>query len=141
MIYVKVNQETGEVQLSSSEEAKQLQYKSIETRHDWKTFDHAATIAENLSKFTKELYVAVDNGEWCSPRFDITKVPQVGDEVSYAFNGDSYPCGKVAKVSASLKVITTDEGRKFYRKGQTASWKDKCWCLISGHIYEQNPHV
>ena len=39
---------------------------------------------------------------------------QVGDDVSYGFNGDWYYAGKVAKITA--KFLTTERGRKFFLK-------------------------
>ena len=39
---------------------------------------------------------------------------QVGDDVSYGINGDSYYAGKIARITA--RFITTDRGEKFTRK-------------------------
>lgn len=36
---------------------------------------------------------------------------QVGDDVSRGFNGDWYPCGKVARITK--KYLFTDNGQKF----------------------------
>ncbi len=52
----------------------------------------------------------------------MARLPQVGDEVSFAFNGDSHPCGKVASVSKTYELVTTTEGQKFYRRDTTAKW-------------------
>jgi hypothetical protein len=37
-------------------------------------------------------------------------------------------------------MITTTEGQKFYRRKQTANWKDNgVWSLVDGHRSELNP--
>ena len=111
-----------------------------ENRNDWKTFAVVQEVAAEVTTFTKATYIAVDNGPHCYPRFDVARLPAVGDEVSYAFNGDSYTCGKIASVSKTFKLITTTEGQKFYRRRSRASWiMDGTWSLVQGHIYEQNP--
>lgn len=75
------------------------------------------------------------------PEHSIFELPQVGDKVSYGFNGDYYPCGKIKSISASKKLVTTDTGAKFYRKQKTASWvKNGTWSMVAGHIDERNPH-
>lgn len=109
---------------------------TIENRNDWKTFDAAKEVAAALG----EGFIATDAGSHVSPRYDVTELPKVGDKVSYAFNGDSYPCGTVTAISPSLKVITTSEGKKFYRVRETGSWRNAgTWSLVSGHCYKQNP--
>jgi hypothetical protein len=75
-----------------------------------------------------------------SPRYDVIQLPKVGDDCSYAFNGDYYPCGQVKSISKSLKIIVTTEGQKFYRRGETGTWKyNKTWSLVKGHISKLNP--
>jgi outer membrane protein TolC len=69
------------------------------------------------------------------------KLPAINDPVSYAFNGDYYPCGVITKISKNFKMITTSEGQKFYRQGDANQWKmHKTWSLVKGHIERQNPH-
>lgn len=82
---------------------------------------------------------------------------QVGDDVSYGFNGDWYYAGKVAKITA--KFLTTERGRKFFLKThQTREYNTntfdyvdvikECfvsvghgtWTLTKGIVEEQNPH-
>jgi len=111
-----------------------------ENRNDWKDFATVEAVAQEATTFTGKPHVAVDNGTHHYPRFDIAAVPQVGDPVSYAFNGDSYPCGHVAKVSKTL-IITTTEGKRFYRRKLTGGWKMEggTWSLTHGHVYKQNP--
>jgi hypothetical protein len=111
-----------------------------ENRNDWKTFAKVQEVAADVTAFTKAAHIAVDNGPHHHPRFDVARLPAVGDEVSYAFNGDSYPCGKVASVSKTHKLITTTEGQKFYRRDTRASWvMNGTWSLVQGHSYTQNP--
>lgn len=108
----------------------------VENRNDWHTFEAAKEVAAALGP----KYVATDAGGGVSPRYDVQELPQIGDKVSYAFNGDYYPCGVIASISKSLKVITTDEGHKFYRKRETGCWKyDGTWSLVQGHISRLNP--
>lgn len=64
----------------------------------------------------------------------------VGDEVSYGFNGDWYPDGKIVRISKTGKVITTDSGRRYYRTPRDSYKSHKTWTLTKGHISEQNPH-
>lgn len=55
-------------------------------------------------------YVAIDNGPWHYPRYDVIRRPYVGDLVSKSFNGDSYPRGTIVKISDSLRRVETDTG-------------------------------
>lgn len=111
-----------------------------EHRHDWKTMGDAEWVANCVSGFTGETYIAVDNGSNVSPRFDVTEIPKVGDAVSFAFNGDYYPDGHVVKISKTLKVIETSSGKRYYRVKQTGCWKhNRMWSLVKGHIDQRNP--
>jgi len=110
---------------------------------DWDItdFEHATQHAKELTESTNIHYIPVDRGPHTAPQFSITVVPQIGDEVSYAFNGDSRPYGTITKVSKTLKVITTSTGKKYYRKNLTSTWKyAKTWSLVNGHHDERNPH-
>lgn len=111
-----------------------------ETRNEWKTFERAEVVAQQLGDATGKAYVATDSGEGCYPRFDVIRCPQIGDPVSYGFNGDYYPCGYITNVSKSLRVIKTDTGRTFYRRRLTGTWLNhSTWALCAGHIDERNP--
>ena len=111
-----------------------------ECRWDWKTLEAATAVAAEATELTGKLHIATDAGSHVSPRFDVVVPPAIGDEVSYAFNGDYYPCGKVKSISKSLRMITTDLGKKFYRRGQTGAWvMDGMWSLVPGHINRINP--
>lgn len=115
----------------------------IECRWDWRSraFADVEELAAKVTKFTGKTHVAVDAGEHVTPRYDIIKMFEVGDLVSYGFNGDWYPCGKIAAISPSLKVISTTDGSRFHRKGQSAAWKKdgRTWTLARGVIDERNP--
>lgn len=110
----------------------------VETRHDWTDLDTAASVAELIS--TEECaYIPVDRTSSVSPRFDVMRQFQVGDKVSGSFNGDSYPQGTISRISPSGRVITTDTGRRFYRKGLTGSWVNGgTWRLLLGHVSTLN---
>ena len=103
------------------------------------SFEHAAEIAAAQTIETGKLHIACDYGDHCSPRYYTVEVPAVGDLVSYAFNGDYYPCGVVTAVSKTLKKITTSEGKVFYRRRLTGCWKSNIWSLVGGHIERLNP--
>lgn len=139
MLYVKTVRDPAGVLLAASASDKypgDPQARSFETRNDWKTFDAALEVAEVLGTE----YLATDAGQWTSPRYDVIKLPQIGDKVSKAFNGDSYPCGEIASISKSLRLITTTEGSKFYRVRETGSWRNHgTWFLSPGHVSKLNP--
>jgi hypothetical protein len=140
MIYVLI--QAGKARLSSSQEGQALNWVNVQSRHDWKTFEQAKAVAALLTRDEGRLFIATDAGECVSPRYDVIEAPKVGDDVSYSFNGDSYPCGKIKSISKSLRLIVTDEGKRFYRRQESGQWMmNGTWCLVSGHISEQNPHV
>jgi hypothetical protein len=110
-------------------------------RQDFDSFMLAQQVADSASKLTGKLYVATDAGNGVYPRYDVIETPAVGDDVSYSFNGDSYPCGKIVSVSKTLKKITTSEGKVFYRRKSSGCWlMNGTWALVGGHRYEKNPH-
>lgn len=113
-----------------------------EHRNDWKTMDRVVEIAAQLSTATGNLWIATDAGAHTSPRYDVVPAPTVGELASYAFNGDCTPCGKIASVSKTLKVVKTDDGSTFYRKGLSGTWKmHGTWSLVSGHHSKRNPSL
>lgn len=110
------------------------------SRHDFNSMDDAKRIADLATDFTGKTYLPVDEGAGVWPRFDVIEAPAVGDDVSYAFNGDYYPCGQIKSISASFRVITTTEGQKFYRRRESGCWKlNGVWSLVDGHRSELNP--
>lgn len=137
MLYI----DTNTYDVISSDQAKDRRYVDTMTRHDWKSYEAACEVAAKVSYVEKELYIGIDCGSSVYPRYDIIKAPVVGDEVSYSFNGDTYPDGKIKSISESMRLITTDTGNKYYRRRLTGAWKrHNTWTLVSGHRYEQNPH-
>ena len=103
----------------------------------------AQVIAEAATKFAGRQFLMVDKGEYCNPRYDVVEAPQVGAEVSMAFNGDYYPVGKIVKIGKGYKQIKVEgpEGPKvFYRQKESASWlNNKYWSLVPGVINRWNP--
>lgn len=109
-------------------------------RNDIQNMAHAEEIAQDATTLSGKLHVACDRGNSTWPRFDVIAAPVVGAEVSKAFNGDYYPAGKIVSVSKSLKLVTTDKGEKFYRRGQTGTWLEgRMWAMVPGTITRQNP--
>lgn len=140
------------------EHAARLDYYVID-RNSIKSQLQAATLASacngdlrDSSWSSPNQYVWVDQGNHHYPRYDVVRAPQVGDEVSYGFNGDYYPCGKVTRVSdfkalgngvSCRRVEAQEENGSvhvFWRAGNTSSWKkDRTWSLVRGHRNERNP--
>lgn len=145
MLYVDIirNKEDGSIisaRVPSKTELKDYHqtrsFRRFESRNDWHTFEAAKEVAAALGPD----YIATDAGQWVSPRYDVIDLPKVGAKVSYAFNGDYYPCGEIVSISKSLKLIVTSEGQKFYRVRETGCWKyNRTWSLVPGHVSKQNP--
>lgn len=117
-------------------------FEGCQTRHDLASFQLAEFVAKAASDFTGKQFLAVDHGQNVWPQFDIACLPEVSDEVSYSFNGDSYPDGRIVSISSGpKKTIKTSTGNLYYRRRQTASWikKGGTWSLIKGHHSEWNP--
>lgn len=113
-----------------------------QNRWDWMSLEEVQRLAMYITAMIGEVYIGTDAGSCVSPRFDIQRMPKVGDEVSYSFNGDTYHCGTIVRITKNQMVLTS-EGKKFNRRGLSGSWKmigSGGWNLISGHHYEQNPH-
>lgn len=129
----------GRVVEVTSEFTSQKEGKWID-RNDLDTLDFAREIAQQATELTGDLHIAIYR-ESVLPHCDIIRSPKVGDPVSYAFNGDSYPCGHIASISKSLKVVTTSTGRKFYRRKESGAWINAgTWTLVHGHVETRNPH-
>lgn len=146
MLYVEVTREGGKL-VSAKVVPNSATDDRVESRWDWKTYKAAAEVAAALG----EKYQATDSGKWCSPRYDVIDLPQVGDEVSYAFNGDYYPCGKIKSISpgpAFWKIVAgpdfSGRDRVFWRrcrdgKPTGGAWVcDKTWSMIQGHVSKRN---
>ena len=121
-------------------------------RWDWNSMAEVERIAHELNEAAnkviylngarKPFYMAADAGPGVSPRYDVFSPPRMGDDVSYSFNGDSYPDGHVVSVSPNYRVIVTSTGNRYYRVKQSAGWRrNGTWWLVAGHISERNPHI
>ena len=102
-------------------------------------FDEADAKAKEVTESTGEEHIAATYG---MNDYTIFRMPQIGDEVSYAFNGDYRPCGTIVKITPT-KRITTSTGMTFSRISDT-KWKQGgkkgTWSMVRGHIDERNPH-
>lgn len=138
MLNIRVTRKSGQVVATVIENYKYDGDRTVENRNNWKTLAAAEAVAAALG----EAYVATDSGAHVSPRYDVITRPQVGDKVSYAFNGDSYPCGTITKMSAgpTYRRIETSTGKIFWRRRQSGAWvNDGTWSLVVGHINKRNP--
>lgn len=103
---------------------------------------------ENLARRICDSLNQGEPGQWyvyksdfaCDP-WIVAKLPQVGDRVSEAFNGDYYPRGFIVKVSPSGKKVTTSTGHVFWRDSKRpARWANGGFSMVKGHHDKQNPH-
>jgi hypothetical protein len=134
MLQVYVTRDHGKI--VKAEVAREGYHPNAENRNNWPIFDRAKEVAAALGPE----YIATDAGQWTSPRYDVIKLPKVGDKVSGEFNGDSYPHGEIVSISKSLKLITTSDGTKFYRVRETGSWRSqRTWFMTPGHVSKLNP--
>lgn len=144
MHYFRLDTAGNVTEIATSLTAEQHTDRSWVYRGDFNTVFDAENVARGATALTGEQWVATDSGRYVSPRYDVIRAPHVGDEVSYAFNGDYYPDGVVTKVSAfdkGLKVVTTSTGSRYYRRGVTGKWikQGGTWALVRGHIRQSNP--
>lgn len=111
-----------------------------QSRWDFKTIEMAEKVAQDATTLMGDLYIATDAGEFSGPRYDVIRAPKVGDKVSRAFNGDSYPAGEIVKVSTSLRRVQTSTGVVFWRDKQSARWvSNGTWSMTGGHEERRNP--
>jgi hypothetical protein len=110
------------------------------------SYADAERCAEGLSKLTGAPFIAEDRGGHVSPRYAVIRAFQIGEPVSYGFNGDSYPCGRIVGMSGKggNRIITTRDHngkeRKFWRRDLSGSWKhDGMWSLMHGWHRDRNP--
>jgi hypothetical protein len=107
----------------------------------FESMEEAKDRAEELTESTGEQHVAYQTGYVVAP-FMAARMPQVGDDVSMAFNGDAYPCGEIVRISPTYSTITTSHGVRFTRVGPNA-WKRGgkrgAFSLITGTIRKWNP--
>lgn len=109
-------------------------------RWQWEDYATVENIAVMLTKFQNKLWLPVDSGPNVHPRYDVVEAPAVGDEVSFAFNGDSYPDGQIVKITKTFQVQTST-GKRYRRYKNTGVWLKEggTWHLRQGHVSTQNP--
>lgn len=106
-----------------------------------KNYQHAERHAAELTRATCRLHLPCDLGGYTSPQFRVIEAFRVGEPVSFSFNGDCYPSGHIKSISESQRVITLEDGSKFYRRRHSDVWlKGGCWALVRGHHKAYNPH-
>ena len=113
-------------------------------RNDFGCLDTARTVAAEATALTGRIHLGIDKGDYTSPRYDVIEAPAVGQEVSYAFNGDYYPAGKIVRVSAGPRYrrVQTDRGVVFWRTGDTSGRWAKAggtWTMVAGTHSRLNP--
>lgn len=125
-----------------SAEAKAADRNTLLSRNDFRSFADAEKVAALLG----EGYIPTDAGSHVSPRYDVQALPKVGDDVSYGFNGDYYPAGKITSISKGplfRKVVATNAAGRvhtFWRRRKSGSWvMDQTWSLVGGIHNERNP--
>lgn len=110
-------------------------------------FDTFAEANAALAENEVVTYTPNRGAKYATQRF-----PQVGDEVSMSFNGDSYHVGQITKISASGEKIETSKGNVFRRPRKTMTdsdgnvfkqhgWTDGCFWMVLGIHEERNPHI
>lgn len=129
------------VEVATKFTATQDDDRAWKSRHDIANFQDAERIAAEITQLTGRMHLGTDAGDGVWPRFDVIEAPQVGDKVSYSFNGDTYPDGEIVKISNKWQV-TTSTGNKYRRRKNSAGWlrTGGTWSMVAGHHYEQNPH-
>lgn len=93
----------------------------MNTTNRFDTLEAAEARAVKLEAETGEKHIGYKSDYFFEPYY-VSRLPHVGDEVSMGFNGDYYPCGRVARISPTYHRITTDEGTVFTRVGPN-KWK------------------
>lgn len=108
---------------------------------DAESFEEACTWAKYMTAMSGTTYLGYDNGDSVSPRYGVIEAPKVGDPVSYTFNGDSYPCGYITRITNGWRVYT-DSGKTFNRWRNGSGWRmvGGTWWMVGGHVSERNPH-
>jgi len=97
--------------------------------------------AANLEKATGKKHHAYLSNYAFAP-YITAQLPDIGDAVSMSFNGDTYPCGTIEKISRTYARITTSEGKMFTRVSANC-WKmggkRGAFSLVQGTIHQLNP--
>ena len=116
-------------------------YDRVEDHWDWNLIQQVEKVAAKATECFGKLYLPTERSGVGRDRFNIVEAPVVGDEVSYAFNGDSYPDGTIVSVSKSFKKITTSTGNVYFRSKNSGCWLKSggTWSMVAGHVRKQNP--
>jgi len=116
-----------------------IEFDQVESRWDWNSFERVTELALRLTVLSGKTFLPIDSSPNVSPRFDIILAPVVGDEISYGFNGDYYPCGKIARITKNFMVVSST-GEKFNRNKKSGSWGmvGGTWSMVRGHISKRN---
>jgi len=112
------------------------------SRWDIKTMERAKDIALQANLLEDGyFYLSCDRGSYVSPRYDVIRAPMKGAEVSKGFNGDYYPCGKIAKVTHNFKRVETADGTVFWRRKESDVWLEQGggFAMCYGVHDERNP--
>lgn len=118
-----------------------MDYDRVEDSWDWKSMDYVRGLALKLTAITGKTFLPADAGPGVSPRYTVFEPPAIGDDVSYGFNGDYYPCGQIVKITKGWR-ITTSTGKVFNRYKESAGWRmvGGTWSMVKGVHDERNPH-
>lgn len=116
-----------------------IEYDRAESRWDWTSLEQVQGLAMFVTAISGEDHIGTDSGPNVSPRFDIVRAPRVGDDVSYSFNGDTYPCGTIVRITDGGMAITST-GKRFNRYKNSGSWLmvGGTWSMVHGHYTERN---
>ena len=121
-----------------------IDYDRAENSRSLKSCQQANEIAAALSTIYGETFIPADDGPGTSHRYGVITLPKLGEDVSCSFNGDSYPCGKITRITPSLRITATDDRgntKVFNRYKQSGGWKmvGGTWWMVEGIHYERNP--
>lgn len=135
----------GKYLVSVTEDDHDPHAKDYFSRHDFKSMSDAETMAARANELQNgDTYVAVDAGPQTWPRYDVVRLPKVGDKVSYQLGSDVYRDGIIVKVGNGVRAsIVTDTGNVYYRSGKTAHWlmTNTRWCLVAGWYEYRNQEI
>lgn len=85
-------------------------------------------------------YVAYKSDFACDP-FVVARLPHIGDDVSMSFNGDTIPCGKIAKIAKNHTYVVTEDGTRFQRRSENKFVSNTGYALVRGIISTYNCEV
>ncbi len=102
--------------------------------------EEAKRFAQSMTDFGNVIYMSYKQDGYSDRPYRVKPAPQIGDFVSYAFNGDYYPDGEIVAISASFRRIKTESGNVYWRNKEAYQWKyEKTWSMVKGHHDERNP--